>query len=616
MYTSYFHLKEFPFSIAPDPAFLYMSPRHQEALGHLLYGTGQYGGFVQLTGEVGTGKTTIIRTLLAQKLDNVDAAMIHNPRQSEQEFVQSICDELAVPYVREGATLKTLVDALNKFLLAQHEKGRRTVLIIDEAQQLAPEVLEQVRLLTNLETSKEKLLRIMLVGQPELSELLARNDLRQLAQRITARYHLTPLNAGETAEYIAHRLQVAGGASKLFTPAAIKAIYKHSGGVPRLINVLCDRALLGAYSQSAPQVTVPMVNGAAAEVFGVAAATAASQAGGRSLAASALRWLEVALAVGAVAVALGLALKFWQHREAGPATVATAQPGTPAFVGPLPQPAAAPVALAPPPAAPEKIAAAPPVPEPVAARPPPPPAPKAPPTAVPAPATTTTAAAPPAPAPVPVTPPPAPAPASKLVPNSAALSEATAPLNEQMLRLGRIWLPGFKANRAEPPCRGLHRSRLECLRGSGEWSELAAMNAPAILTLSMGKNDVRYVLLRALGKDSATLLGPKGPQQIATKQLDSLWTGEYLVVWKRETDELTIGPETRGEPILWLRQRLAQRLGAPVGNIDNLLWDLELKTAVQHFQTANGIRPDGIAGARTLMALASGSNLPRLRKNG
>jgi len=160
-----------PFSITPDPAYLYMSPRHQEALGHLLYGTGQYGGFVQLTGEVGTGKTTIVRTLLSQKLDNVDVAVILNPRQNEQEFVASICDELHIAYPK-NATLKALVDALNAHLLEAHTQGRRTVVIIDEAQNLQPEVLEQVRLLTNLETHKEKLLRIMLVGQPELADLL------------------------------------------------------------------------------------------------------------------------------------------------------------------------------------------------------------------------------------------------------------------------------------------------------------------------------------------------------------------------------------------------------------------------------------------------------------
>ena len=258
MYTTFFGLREMPFSITPDPAYLYMSPRHQEALGHLLYGTGQYGGFVQLTGEVGTGKTTIVRTLLAQKIENVDVAVVLNPRQNEQEFVASICDELHIAYPRENATLKTLIDALNAHLLESHTQGRRTVVIIDEAQNLKPEVLEQVRLLTNLETHKEKLLRIMLVGQPELAQLLARPDLRQLAQRITARYHLTPLEPDQIAAYITHRLKVAGG-GELFTPTAIAAIARHARGIPRLVNILCDRALLGAYGSGIKQVSKVLV---------------------------------------------------------------------------------------------------------------------------------------------------------------------------------------------------------------------------------------------------------------------------------------------------------------------------------------------------------------------
>lgn len=268
MYIEFFQLKEMPFSITPDPAYLYMSPRHQEALGHLLYGTGQYGGFVQLTGEVGTGKTTIVRTLLEQKLDKVDVAFIHNPRQNEQEFVQTICDELGVGYARDDRSLKTLIDALNEHLLRAHADGRRTVLIIDEAQNLERGVLEQVRLLTNLETAKEKLLRIMLIGQPELSALLARPDLRQLASRITARFHLTPLGARETAEYIEHRLRVAGAHGEIFTPAAITDVHRYTKGVPRLINIVCDRALLGAYAQNARRISPEIVRKAAIEAVG------------------------------------------------------------------------------------------------------------------------------------------------------------------------------------------------------------------------------------------------------------------------------------------------------------------------------------------------------------
>ena len=576
MYTSFFNLREVPFSIAPDPAYLYMSPRHQEALGHLLYGTGQYGGFVQLTGEVGTGKTTIVRTLLAQKLQNVDVAMIHNPRQSEQEFVQSICDELGVKYAKAGATLKVMVDALNAFLLDQHAAGRRTVLIIDEAQQLAPEVLEQVRLLTNLETTKEKLLRIMLIGQPELAELLGRQDLRQLAQRITARYHLTPLSAEETGEYIAHRLQVAGGARDLFAPAAVKRIHKHSGGVPRLVNVLCDRALLGAYAGGVRQVTPEIVEAAAAEVLGTAATVARPRParGLPRLPGFSLRGLEIALALAGLVVA-GLLLRQHWPAEPKPAPIEAASPAAT-----RPAPAAVPPAPGPEPRT---------APAPVVATPPPTPARAAP------------AAA------APVTPVTAPSAAGAL---PAALSAGT-PLNALMLQLGRLWIADFRPG-GEKACRALHRVRLECLKGNAEWSDLQAMDLPAILTLSVA-GELRYVLLRGLDREHASLLLSDGKREkVALPRLDPLWTGEYLLLWKRETDEMQIGPDTRGEPIQWLRQRLAVRLRKPVGDAADGRWDEELLAAVQQFQTVHGIRPDGVAGARTLLALADRSAGPRL----
>lgn len=569
MYTSFFNLREVPFSIAPDPAYLYMSPRHQEALGHLLYGTGQYGGFVQLTGEVGTGKTTIVRTLLAQKLQNVDVAMIHNPRQSEQEFVQSICDELGVKYVKAGATLKVMVDALNAFLLDQHAAGRRTVLIIDEAQQLAPEVLEQVRLLTNLETTKEKLLRIMLIGQPELAELLGRQDLRQLAQRITARYHLTPLSADETGEYIAHRLQVAGGARDLFAPAAVKLIHKHSGGVPRLVNILCDRALLGTYARGVRQVGPEIVQAAATEVLGVPASVRRSPWASLSLPKPSLRTLEIGLAAAGLVIA-GLLLR--EHWPAGSPTAPETAVAAEEIADPDP---VVPTATA---------------------------APAAP---TPSEAITSTPPAPALTAPAAVTAPAAAAPAAGL-----DLTAASAPLNNLMLRLGRLWVRDFRPG-GEKACRALHRLRLECLKGNAEWSDLAAMNQPAILTLQVN-GELRYVLLRELSREQAVLLGEQGKQTVPQSALDPLWTGEYLLVWKRETDEMSIGPETRGEPIVWLRQRLSERLKATIGTAGDDRWDAELREAVQRYQTINGIRPDGIAGPRTLLALADRRNGPQL----
>jgi general secretion pathway protein A len=269
MYLSFFGLNEKPFAITPDPRYLYLSERHAEALAHLLYGINEAGGFVQLTGEVGTGKTTTIRSLLAQTPKNAEVALILNPRMTPPEFLLTICEELGIG-VPDGAenSLKDLVDILNDYLLKAHAGGRRVVLVVDEAQNLAPAVLEQVRLLTNLETNTQKLLQIILIGQPELRELLGRVELRQLAQRITGRYHLDPLSSDETAAYVRHRLRVAGATTDIFTAPALGEIFRLSGGVPRVINVIADRALLGAYTQDRHRVAGSLVRNAAAEVFG------------------------------------------------------------------------------------------------------------------------------------------------------------------------------------------------------------------------------------------------------------------------------------------------------------------------------------------------------------
>ena len=270
MYYQYFGLNEAPFSIAVNPRYLFMSPRHRDALAHLLYGVESGGGFVLLTGEVGTGKTTINRCLLEQLPDNTDVAIILNPALNALELLASACDELGTPYDPQSHSLKTLTDQLHTFLLDNHSKGRNTVLLIDEAQHLEFDVLEQIRLLTNLETNNRKLLQIILIGQPELAELLNRPELRQLNQRITARYNLEPLDLKETRAYIHHRLRVAGmsGDTGVFPDPVIRDLFKRTRGIPRLINVLCDRILLGAYGQNKLKADRQMVQIAAQEVMG------------------------------------------------------------------------------------------------------------------------------------------------------------------------------------------------------------------------------------------------------------------------------------------------------------------------------------------------------------
>lgn len=267
MYYDFFGFREAPFSIAPDPRYLYLSDRHKEALAHLMYGVGGQGGFIVITGEVGTGKTTVSRCFIDNAPDNVDMAIVLNPRLSARELLSSICDELGIRHPA-GSSIKRLVDLINEDLLKAYAAGRHKVLIIDEAQNLSSEVLEQLRLLTNLETAEKKLLQIILLGQPELNDILYRPELRQLNQRVTARYHLDALNREELPAYLKYRLSVAGQKGDIFSSHAIKALYRLSSGVPRLINLISDRALLGAYAEGEHLVTADHIKTAAREVAG------------------------------------------------------------------------------------------------------------------------------------------------------------------------------------------------------------------------------------------------------------------------------------------------------------------------------------------------------------
>ncbi|MFN4053584.1 MAG: ExeA family protein [Alishewanella aestuarii] len=267
MYSGFFGFSSPPFSIAPNPDFMFLSPRHAEALAHLRFGLGDAGGFVLLTGEVGTGKTTVSRSLLQELDEQTDIAFILNPTLSELELLAAICDELKIRYKKTDASLKLLGDKITQRLQKNHDAGKKTILIIDEAQHLQPAVLEQLRLLTNLETNTKKLLQVILIGQPELQQLLQRNDLRQLAQRITARYHLLPLNLSEVQQYVRFRLKVAGCERPVFNDKAVKKLYELSGGIPRLLNLLADRALLAAYSKQQAVVEAYEVQRAAAEIL-------------------------------------------------------------------------------------------------------------------------------------------------------------------------------------------------------------------------------------------------------------------------------------------------------------------------------------------------------------
>ena len=307
MYLEYYGLREPPFSITPDPRYVFLSERHRDALAHLLYGIGKggSGGFVQLTGEVGTGKTTLCRLLLEQLPENTRVALVLNPKLSPVELVETVCEELKLDIEGRRGSLKGLTDTLNKFLLDAYAEGLRVVLIVDEAQNLSTESLEQVRLLTNLETPTQKLLQIILLGQPELREMLERVELRQLAQRITARYHLTPLDAAETETYVRHRMAVAGCSRIPFSRLGLKALYQRSGGVPRLVNIIADRALMAGYAREQSSLGERLVDRAADETLPGHARYWVRRHG---------RWAAAALIV----LGAGAAFAWWASRPAPP----------------------------------------------------------------------------------------------------------------------------------------------------------------------------------------------------------------------------------------------------------------------------------------------------------
>ncbi|TJY62912.1 AAA family ATPase [Sinimarinibacterium sp. CAU 1509] len=579
MYAEHFRLREMPFSITPDPAYLYMSPRHQEALGHLLFGTGQYGGFVQLTGEVGTGKTTIVRALLAQHLPDVEVALIHNPRQGELEFVHTICDELHVPYSDQNATLKGLVDALNAHLLKVHAAGRRTVLIIDEAQNLQPSVLEQVRLLTNLETPKEKLLRIILVGQPELSALLARPDLRQLSSRITARYHLMPLSPAETREYIEHRLQIAGARTQIFMPKALALVHRYSQGIPRLINIICDRALLGAYAAQSFVVTPEMIRTAAREVMGELPHVFDPKAH--------IRWriIETGWLLALVVCTMLFATTFWPRAETQPAASSEAAVPAAATTAALPietapVPEHDPAADTPnqPEAEPDKVELLPATVEPV----------------------------PEATLPVqqqrglPVT-------------SVDELARAAQPLAVVMSRLTHLWSAASIRDLGTDLCDALHTQGLECFRTRGDWDALYQVDRPAVITLKLPGGEIRYFLLQSLGKTYAILETAEGAKRVPISELTPLWTGEYLVLWRRETHKTTLYSSDSGPDVEWLQQRLNELGFLDPGADAPGRYSAALDAAVRRFQQERGLTADGVVGTRTLIELGDEQpDTPRL----
>lgn len=546
MYKDFFGLKEIPFTIAPDPRYLFMSERHRDALAHLLYGIGEGGGFVLLTGEVGTGKTTVCRCLLEQLPSNVSLAYILNPKLNSIELMATMCDELGIEYPKGEDSLKTFTDLLSQYLLMAHNKGLNTVLMIDEAQNLSVDVLEQIRLLTNLETNQKKLLQIILIGQPELQELLAKKELRQLAQRITARYHLRPLSEQETQSYLDHRLRIAGLSRPLMTKLAITKIYKASQGIPRVINVISERALLGAFTQNEQQVTDKIVDKAAKEVLGE---QSFSYAESKNNTLSLWKWFAI-VSFACACIFLGLVLYHWQGdrkeqtlvdmRESQQAvpkrelrniahtdddlTVQKSVSGTNEDSNL------------------DELAA-------------------------------------------------------KFWGNQAW--DRTGVIGFK--NLFALWGVDFIPYQSEKPCRFAKSYGLACDRGAANWQLLRQLNRPVNLKFSTKNAGEFWGSLIYLDGATAKIQFGVNQVEIPLERLNLIWTGDYVLLWKKPQGmSKTISLGQQGQAVKWLIDSIEDIDGLTVSAVR---YNERIKNWVEKFQQQNSLIVDGVVGKHTVILI-------------
>ncbi len=561
MYYDFFGFREPPFSIAPDPRYLYLSERHKEALAHLMYGVQGQGGFVVITGEVGTGKTTVSRCFIENVPEHVDIALILNPRLSARELLAAFCDELGVSY-RDNATIKQLIDRINQHLLEAHARGRHQVLMIDEAQNLSAEVLEQLRLLTNLETAEKKLLQIVLLGQPELKDILDRPELRQLNQRVTARYHLDALEKDELPAYLHYRLSVAGVKVELFTGSTINLLYRKSQGIPRLINLISDRALLGAYSEGVQHIEPRHIRAAAKEVGGLASdpATGAVSPG--------LRWLTTAAVVGALVVTGWAVLERKQ--------------------GPVPETAVAAEVV----------------------------------TAAPAESASGDLADPDGPVVAGMIDrePDQPAGTDSQPATVFSIAEHGLTAAEAYDSLFEVW--GYDWDRTAYPfaCDYADAAGLRCLHRQGSRRSMEEINRPAVLDLRGPGGERGHVTLLRLQGDQATIATAQGRLEVSFRDLQDYWFGQFSVLWQLPPYMAWGGDPaelpSRNREGVWLSARMMQLVGLhaadseEIDRVSRLIRDEQ----VRWYQNVKGLEPDGVVGAMTLIQMSNDldTGVPRL----
>ena len=570
MYNAYFGFKESPFSIAPDPRYLYMTEQHREALAHLVFGLNSEGGCILLTGEVGTGKTTVCRCLLEQIPEQSNIALVFNPKVTATELLETICDELHIEYPEGENSVKTYIDRINVFLLQANAAGQKTVLIIDEAQNMESAVLEQLRLLTNLETNQRKLLQIIILGQPELLEILSRESMRQLAQRITARFHLNPLSRNELKAYISHRLAIAGSNVQLFDEKTIKRLFQLSSGVPRLINIICDRALLGAYVENKTRVDLQTLNNAAIEVFGKIKPTKNKT----------LRW-PAYTAVAAGVATIAIVAYFILRTEPAPVTsIAQLTDKSPtqdisvASIEPIEQEPAPALLIA----ESEDTSIIDEV------------------------VDTETAQQPDE--------------DTEVLENSESsglsdfrqlvFAETKKSKAQAYADLFDVWSKEYNATRNGSACAFARDNGLSCLHRQGNLRSLAILNRPAVLKFYDEQNEAAYVILTNLSDNEATLRKGDTSLTVSADTLNQYWLGEYTLLWQKPPYYQTaVQPGSNGPIVQWLDQQLARLYGQ--NNIPTIhdTYNDELKSQVVKFQQSKGLTPDGVVGPHTFILLNS-----------
>ncbi len=590
MYLDYFSLKEKPFSISPDPRFLFMSERYREALSHLTYGVQEGGGFVLLTGEVGTGKTTICRCLLQQLPDNTRLAFVLNPKLNSIELLATICDELKISYPENCTSLKTLTDRLNEYLLASYRNDLNVIVMIDEAQNLDTDVLEQIRLLTNLETNQKKLLQIILVGQPELQKKLAKRNLRQLAQRITARYHLTPMTLRETMAYVMHRVRIAGCNRGLFSQLAIEYLYQKTEGIPRLINTISDRALMGVAAKKLDKVNLKIIQQAAQEILGeevqyeekVHETNIPEQRNyeqkfskPKSYEAAELDstpWLKPVLL--GLFLILGLGVAYWlvegqQEALNERPKITTKKPKVFKFKETLKPKetlksqeavASSSIELT----EVESIES-----ETVETQ------------------KTKVIETP------------------NLVEYLLAGQEKDTYGNNSMQDLLKLWQIDYMPLSDSSGCNFAMGYGLKCTEYSGQWEELRELNRPAILKFSAGLKGEFWVTLKSLQETQATLIVGNQEKTVSIERLSTLWSGKFILLWSVSPNyQGGIKLGDRGRAVSWLSESL-NKINQPYGEEYPIvsIFDNALKRRLMDFQLSRNIQPDGIAGIRTILKI-------------